>query len=429
MSTKTEQPWGTPQGSLWAATAAPAPETQPLQGPVHVDVAVIGAGVFGLSLALHLAQRGCHVVVLERGAIGDGASGRNGGLVVPSLPRLMPAAVRRVYGAAAGDRLAHLVGSGGSLIWSLIAQHQITCDASATGWINPAHRPSRLPAVAERVRQWQALGQPVALWDGDQTAATIGSRQFAGALFDPTGGHLNPLSYVRGLARAALAAGVEIAAATEVTTVLRQDSRWHLATPRGTVQADRVVWATNAASGPGVMATVPLLVHQMATQPLPASVRARVLVGSPSLSDTRNNLFSARWTADGRLGTGGMASWQPAAAAPRLARRLARRLEVQLDLTPNSLTMEYAWTGIAALTPGLVPRLAEVAPGVLVPLACNGRGLCLATALGAALAAWLATNGTPPIPLTPLKDIPHHWLARLLPRLLLPLGDWQDGRG
>jgi glycine/D-amino acid oxidase-like deaminating enzyme len=91
--------------------------------------------------------------------------------------------------------------------------------------------------------------------------------------------------------------------------------------------------------------------------------------------------------------------------------------------------MAYAWTGVAALTPHFLPRLIEVAPGVIAPLACNGRGLCLTTALGAALATHALGRSTLPLPLEPYQPIRAHWVAQYLPRLLLPLGDLQDRRG
>ena len=416
-----------PAPSLWAATAPAGPATTPIDGAVAADVCVVGAGVLGLSLALHLAEAGARVVVLEAAAPGFAASGRNGGLVVPSFARLDPATAKRLL-PSHGDALCHLVATGGERIWALIARHQIACEASPTGWLNPAHRPSRMPAVAARAEQWHALGRPVQVLDAREVSAIIGSDRFHGALYDPTGGHLNPLAYTRGLATAAIAAGAVIHTDSAATGFERADRHWRVRIATGAVSAERVYWCTNASDSLVATAAVPLVVHQMATEVLPAAVRARVLVGSPSLSDTRANLFSARWTADGRLGTGGMASWAPEAAGPRLAPKLAARLARELGIGEVRLTMAYAWTGVAALTPHFLPRLIEVAPGVIAPLACNGRGLCLTTALGAALATHALGRGALPLPLEPYQPIRAHSVAQYLPRLLLPLGDLQDRR-
>jgi glycine/D-amino acid oxidase-like deaminating enzyme len=417
----------------WTTTAPPAPATFPLGGDVRCDVAVIGGGILGLSAALALAERGVSVVLLEAAEIGAGASGRNGGLVVPSLPRIGPDAVRQLLGEDYAARLLALVAGGAATVFATIRRHAIDCEATQSGWLLPAHAASLMPGVAARARAWQAAGARCVVLDAAETRDRMGGERYHGALFDPTGGHVNPLAYCRGLASAVLRAGGRIHTRSPVM-MARDAGGWVLTTPGGTVSAARVVQCTNVQT-PGVAAAraardslVPLTVYQLATQDFPPEVRAKILRGDEAFSDTRNNLLACRWTAGGRLVTGGMAALQTGALA-RLPRALARRLEAVFPAL-GAVRFDYVWRGTAALTGDFLPRLHAVAPAWLAAAACNGRGIALSTALGPALAAYAMTGdaGALPLPITPPTPLRLPGLARLVPQLLLPLGDWQDRR-
>lgn len=417
--------------SLWSQTAAPAPQTPRLDGDAACDVAVIGAGILGLSAALALAQAGVAVRVLEAGAIGEGASGRNGGLVVPSLPRIGPAKVRNVLPDPYAARLLALVAGGAEAVFATIRRHDIACEAVQRGWLFPAHAPSLAPRVQARTMEWQAEGAGCVWLDAAETRRRMGSARFHGALFDPSGGHINPLGYTRGLARAALAAGALVHERAPVTG-LHHDGAWHLVTPSGVVRAGRVLQCTNAMPPalPGAVgravrdSTVPLIVWQLATEPMARTI----LPGDEAFSDTRNNLLACRWTAQGRLVTGGMAAVQTGAAA-RLPARLARRLEAVFPAL-GPVRFSHVWRGVAALSGDFLPRLMQPAPGWVAASACNGRGIVLSTMLGPALAGFLQTGDAAalPLPITPPRPIRAHALARWVPQVLLPLGDWQDRR-
>ncbi|MBV9813479.1 MAG: FAD-binding oxidoreductase [Acetobacteraceae bacterium] len=414
--------------SLWWHTAPPAPAAPPLVGDVTCEVAIIGAGILGLATALALAEAGIAVRVLEADRIGSGASGRNGGLVVPSLPRIGPSEV-----AARLPHLPALVAGSAAATFALIRRHGIACDAVQNGWLMPAHAASLAPRVRQRVAAWQQAGSACSWLDTAEARARLGSPHLHGALFDPTGGHLHPLAYARGLARAAIAAGAVV---HEHTPVISLRSGFALGTPGGTVRAGRVLQATNAMP-PGVPGrvgrairdgTVPLIVYQLATQVLPDAARASVLPGDNSFSDTRNNLLAGRWTADGRLVAGGMAMLH-AGAGRRVSRHLARRLTTAFPSLPP-LRFDYVWRGRAALTGDFLPRLMQPEPGWLAATACNGRGVALNTALAPLIAAFLAGGDAEALPLPLAPASPFRWprLARLVPQLLLPLGDWRDRR-
>ncbi len=420
--------------TLWSLTAAPPPPAPPLDRDAACDVAVIGAGILGLATALALAEAGTAVAVLEAEAIGFGASGRNGGLVVPSLPRIGPEQVRAKLGAASAARLLGLVAGGAGSVFALIRRHAIACDAVQAGWLHPAHAASLVPSVRARVASWQAAGAACVWLDAAETRRRMGSECFHGALFDPSGGHLDPLGYTRGLARAALAAGAAVHEHTPVTGLRASAGGWVLETPGGRVRAARVLQATNAmppglpgAAGAAVRdSTVPLLVYQLATQVLPAAVRCAVLAGGEAFSDTRNNLLACRWTKCGRLVTGGMAALHAGAMA-RLPEQLARRLAAVFPAL-GRVQFEHVWRGRAALTGDFLPRLMQPAPGWLAASACNGRGIVMASVLGPVLAGYLRSGDAAalPLPLAPPQPLPLPRLARLLPQALLLLGDWQD---
>jgi len=173
-------------------------------------------------------------------------------------------------------------------------------------------------------------------------------------------------------------------------------------------------------------------VFQVATQPLPQAVRQRLLPGGQSVSDTRRNLFTFRFDAGNRLISGGMHILSPGAEA-RVPATIHRRLARMLDL-PDLLPLDYAWSGMASVMPDYLPRVVELAPGLIAGFACNGRGIALSTAMGRELAAWAAGRDLAAlaVPLRAVAPIPYHALTRMAPNLLLPISmirDRMDTRG
>jgi len=419
--------------SLWAATAPPGPRTQPLAGPATADVVVVGAGYTGLSTALHLAERGASVVVLEAAEAGWGASGRNNGQVIPTHPRFDPDHFVEMLGPEKGEAYAALVRDSAGYTFDLIRRHGMDCEAVQNGWIQPAHRPGRLRLSARRAEQWGRRGAPVELLDRQQTAAITGSDFWHGGWLNRDGGHVNPLGYARGLAHAATAAGARLFEASPATALERAGERWRVSTPAGSVTADQVVLATNAYSDdlwPGFRQTVvPVRSYQMSTTPLGENVRRSILVGDVALSDTQGDLHFFRFARSGRLVSGGALVFHTGHEA-RLRARIGRRLQKVFPQV-GEVSFDHLWHGYVGITADRMPHLHELAPGVVAWVGCQGRGVALASILGRELARWLDTRSAEglPLPLLPLRPIPAHGFARRIARGMLLLYRWRDGRG
>jgi glycine/D-amino acid oxidase-like deaminating enzyme len=422
-------------GSLWARTAAPGPELPVLAEPVEVEVAIVGAGFTGLSTALHLAEAepGLSIVLLEAEEPGFGASGRNNGQVIPTLTRPDPDDLVARLGPERGERFVALVRDSAAFTFALIRRLGIACDAVQAGWIQPAHSPERFERVSRRrFEQWARRGAEVELLEPRRLAERLGSEAWFGGWAARTGGHLNPLAFARGLARAVLARGVRLFARSPLVALERHGARWRLRTPSGRVEARRVFLATAAYSGPptGALARsfVPFRPWMLASEPLGENVRRSVVPGGEAVSDTRADLRFLRWTADGRLVSGGALAL-PLGERARLERRVARFLAEAFPALAG-LRFDFAWTGTIALTPDRHPHLLALGPDLWAWIGCNGRGVALATALGPHLAALLAGEDerAAPLPLERPAPIPLAGLAGAFGRLALPYYRWLDSR-
>src|SRR6516164_10677215 len=195
--------------ALWAATSPPAPATPPLDESTSADVCVIGGGYAGLSTALHLAERGTKVVLLEARGVGFGGSGRNGGQVIPGL-KYNPDELVAMFGEERGRRLVDFVGGTADLVFDLIARHRMDVPRVRNGWIQGAHTPAAAALVERRAAQWQKHGAPVRVLDKAEADRLLGTEKYLGGWRARRGGAIQPLAYARGLAQAALAAGVRI---------------------------------------------------------------------------------------------------------------------------------------------------------------------------------------------------------------------------
>lgn len=405
------------QPSLWAATASPVPETARLDTSTTADVAIVGAGYAGLSTALHLAERGIRVVVLEAREIGFGGSGRNGGQVIPGL-KYDPEELVGMFGKERGERLAAFAGGTADLVFDLIEKHAMDVPRTRKGWIQGAHIPAGLEQVRRRAEQWGERGAPVRILDKAEAEQLLGSDRYVGGWVDGRGGGIQPLSYARGLARAAQKAGAVIHTDTPVTRLTRTNGRWAVACPGGgTVTADRVVVCTNGyTSGlwPRLHETIiPANSFQVATKPLSDDLRRSILPEGHVSSDTRKLLLYFRLDHTGRVLMGGRGPFREPKGLGDWAHleRIVGKMFPQL----RGIGFDYRWCGRVAITKDFLPHLHEPAPGLLIDIGCQGRGVGLQTAMGRAMAEYVATGDAEalPLPFSPIKPLPLHALHKL----------------
>lgn len=405
--------------SLWAATAAPAPDTAPLDSDAQADVVIVGAGYCGLSTALHLAERGVRVVVLEAREVGFGGSGRNGGQVIPGLKH-DPSELIAMFGAEKGQRLVDFAGSTADAVFDLIDKHRMDVPHVRRGWIQGSHTTDALKLAERRARDWGAQGVATQLLDRAETARLLGTDKYFGGWVDPRGGGVQPLSYARGLARAAIAAGVVIHTASPVTQLAQAGGKWHVTTKqRAKVVAERVVLATNGYTDDLWPQLRKSIINansfQFATEPLAEPVRRSILPEGHVTSDARNLLLYYRIDHTGRLIMGGRGSFrEPDPSQPGNWSHLEN---VVGKLFPQAagVPIAYRWCGHVAITRDYMPHLHEPAPGLLIDIGCQGRGVGLQTRMGQALAEYIATGNQQALPVAPssIKPFPLYGLRRL----------------
>jgi glycine/D-amino acid oxidase-like deaminating enzyme len=409
--------------SLYADTARPAPDTPPLDGDRRASVCVIGAGFTGLSAALHLAERSTDVVVLERNEPGWGASGRNGGQVNPGLKH-NPDEVEKAFGPDLGGRMVSMSWDAPNVVFDLIARNQIQCEASQTGTMRAAFQRNNVADIHSAHEQGARRGMPVELLDRDAMRTKTGTDRYLCALLDNRGGHVNPLGYARGMAEAAMRAGATVHGGTPATKVWREGSSWHVETPTGTVIADRLIIGTNGYTDdlwPKLRrSVVPVFSGIAASEPVPETIANEMMPHRASVYELGSVTTYYRIDRANRVLMGGRCPQTEIAGAEQLPFfiRYAERLWPRIA----GIRWTHGWSGQLAVTPDHYPHIHEPAPGVLVCLAYNGRGVAMSTAMGPQLAKRTLGGAAAEIdmPITDLKPIPFHglWKSAVAARVL-----------
>lgn len=403
--------------SLWSGTANRVPDYPALKGEAHADVAVVGGGFTGLSAALHLAETGADVVLLEGQQPGWGASGRNGGQINPGL-KDGPSGIIAKFGRAQGERMIDMAGSAADLVFELIDRHGIKCAAIRPGWIRAAHTPKALRALHDLAADWQKHGALVEPLDRDEIVRLTGTDSYIGGLIDRRGGNLHPLNYALGLADAATKQGAVIHGHSPVTRVTRDGSGYIVSTPGGSLRAAQVLICTNAYTDdfnkPLAQSVLPVRSVQVATAPLSDNIRTSILPDLHSLSDARRLLLYFRTDAFGRFVMGGRGTYSDASTQRQI--EWLRKISIELFPQLDGVEWQYAWGGFVALTRDHYPHLHELQPGMMAGLGYNGRGVAIATAMGRVLARWAAgaKGDDLDFPVTPLKPLPFAFARELM---------------
>jgi glycine/D-amino acid oxidase-like deaminating enzyme len=401
--------------SLYAETARPAPATPPLDGDKHVSVAVIGGGFTGLSAALHMAERGVDVAVLEAHEPGWGASGRNGGQVNPGLKH-DPDTVEKDFGSDLGRRMVALSGNAPNVVFELIQRHQIDCQALQSGTLRAAVSARDSSGIRTTAAQWARRDAPVALLDVAALRHATGSARYVNALLDRRGGQVNPLGYARGLVQAAMQAGAAIFGGTPAQRVRRDGALWQVETPTGVVRADKLVLATNGYSDDlwsGLRRSiVPVFSAIVASEPLPEALAREIMPTRSVLYEMGRVTVYYRLGRDNRLLMGGRCA-QRDIAHPHELRYLINYVE-RLWPALRGIRWTHAWSGQLAVTRDHYPHVHEPHDDVLVCLGYNGRGVAMSTAMGAQLAQRIIGGRAAEfdMPITTMREIPFHALWR-----------------
>lgn len=375
--------------SWYAATATPHPRHAPLQGDTRADVCIVGGGYTGLSAALHLAQRGYSVVLLEAHRVGFGASGRNGGQV-GSGQRQDQDWLEQAAGKSAARQLWDLGEEAKALVKGLITDHAMPVTfhpgIAHACWTRAEADHAR--HYAEKLQRDYGYDQITPLTQTEMRGL-IGSDAFTGGDIDRGAGHLHPLNYALGLAAAAMQAGVRICETSEVIAI-DHGAKPVVRCAQGRVTCDHVILAANGYLGglaPRVAARVmPINNFVIATEPL--GDRARDILAEPiAVADTKFVVNYWRLSEDNRLLFGGIETYGyrfpdiiPAVTKPML------RIYPQLQGTK----IDYGWGGTLAITRNRMPCLMRVAPNVLSASGYSGHGVALATLAGRILAEAVA---------------------------------------
>lgn len=391
---------------------------------MRADVVVIGAGYTGISTALALAQGGAKVAVLERGELGAGGSGLNGGQVIPGLKH-DPDSLVRELGEARGTEVVRFVLGCADVLFDLVRAHNIDCEPVRTGWIQPTVSAVSMSMLKERALQFNHWGGEADVLDRNAVQQLLGSRPdvYCGGWINRRGGNVHPLNYLYGLVRAAQGAGATVHPGSNAIRISRARGSWDVTLQHGpTVTADRVVIATNAYTDdlwPGVRHTiVGANSLQLATAPLPPELLSSVLPQRQAVSDSRRVMNYYRIGPQGRLLFGGRGPFRLANGVQDYSNltRAMHHFYPQLRDVP----VEFCWNGKVALTRDSLPHVHQPQPGITILLGCNGRGVALSSALGIALGRHLLGAG-PDLPFNarPIQPLPLHGLHKLYASLLI----------
>ena len=389
--------------NLWVASCQESFSAGALEGPVEVDLVVIGGGYTGLSAALRAAEKGLNVAVLEARSIGHGGSGRNVGLANAGL-WLPPEEITKRLGKTIGDRLNQMLGDAPETVFGLIDRYNIDCNPVRNGTLHCAHSARGFRDLQERFRQQQDLGAPVELLNADEARARVGSVRVSGALHDHRAGTIQPLAYAKGLARAAVSAGARVFENSPALSLGWETTHWEVATPQGRVKAAALIQATNAYVHRDTWVkpqkVIPVYFFQAATEPLPDEIRAKVLPGGEGCWDTATVMSSYRLDDAGRLVIGGMGQLNHVGSRSHAS--WARRKTVRMFPALKGVKFDYLWHGRIGMTEEYLPKIQRLGPNGYACFGYSGRGIGPGTLFGQHVVDALIDGSEEVLPVVPV---------------------------
>lgn len=392
---------------MWSKTGGPKPDTVALSQIESCDVLIVGGGYNGVTAGLYCAEQGAKVLLVEAQEIGSGASGRNAGQVNPGQ-FLSPEQILRTLGPDYGPKFLKDLGGAPDLVRDMIRKHSIDCSVDERPIVRCATTPGKVRELEKQTADWQALGANVQMVYGSELERMNGSTRYEAALIDHRGFTIQPLAYVRGLARVAVEKGLRIAVNTRVTALERHGAGWTARAGSTTINAGKVILSTNAYSDdlvPGMKQEImPLGAFGIATaDPLPDEWRQRILPHYIAMWDTHKIPLWFRYDPEGRLHVGSIGF------LPLLAQYdqwVTRAMKFVFPFAPQ-FKWSYRWSGTIGQTVDRLPHLLEPQPGILATIGCNGRGIAPNTYFGTMLAKMaLGEQVETPLPLSKPKAYP-----------------------
>ncbi|HEY8568041.1 FAD-binding oxidoreductase [Microbulbifer sp.] len=377
--------------SYYAASANATPAYDALEGAVEADVCVIGAGYTGLSTALHLAERGFKVVVLEAERIAWGASGRNGGHVGVGQ-RKGQEDLEKMLGVDTAKVLWDMGLEAVQLVEDLIHKHDIQCDLKR-GIMHLAAKPSHDAWLKEEVEVLnQRYGYDKMRYaERDEVRSLVGSERFYGGQVDSGSLHLHPLNYALGLAAAAEKAGVQFFENSRVTSY-HGGNPCVVNTARGSVRARNVVLACNGYLGglePRMAGRImPINNFVLATEPLPQELARELIANDYALQDTLFVINYWKLSGDNRLVFGGGENYT--SRFPQDIRAFVRKYMLEIYPQLADTRIDFGWGGTLAITLNRMPSIGRLEPNVYYSQGYSGHGVPTATFAGKILAEVLA---------------------------------------
>lgn len=361
--------------SYYAASANDKRERPALQGHVKADICVIGAGFTGMSTALHMAEKGYRVVVLEGNRIGFGASGRNGGQIVNSYSRDIDF-IERHYGQKVGAEMGRMAFEGGRILRRFVNDYGIQCDLKEGGIFAACNR-KQFDELIEKKKLWESHGHTqLELLDEHAIQQYVGTERYSGGLIDHSGGHFHPLNLVLGEAAAVESLGGDIYEGSPALRIQEGDTPI-VHTSQGSVEADFVLIAGNAYLN-GLLPqleskAIPCGTQIIATAPLTDDLQRRLLPKDNCVEDCNYLLDYFRLSGDGRMIYGGGVTYgarEPekveALIVPKMLKTFPELKDVKVD---------FAWTGNFLLTLTRLPQFGRIGKNLYYAQGYSGHGI------------------------------------------------------
>ncbi|MGV3573911.1 MAG: NAD(P)/FAD-dependent oxidoreductase [Devosia sp.] len=379
--------------SYYAASRNIIRETKKLEGEVTADICVVGAGYSGMSTAIHLAEQGLKVVVVEAAEVGWGASGRNGGQVVNGLNASLATITKR-YGETTANFVGGLVQEGAGIIYDWVERYGIDCDLKR-GNIYAAYTEQHMRDLEAKKALWQRHGMDDhELLDRAAIRQHIGSDVYVGGMIDNSGGHMHPLNLVLGEAKAFEGLGGAIYEHSPVTRVGQSPDSAVVETSGGRVTAKTVVVCGNAYLGnvvPELTSRVmPVSTQMMATAPLGKERAEALLPTGVCVEDVRYILDYFRVSADYRLIFGGGVVYGGTDPADVVAKLRPNMEKVFPQLKGERI--DFAWSGNFALSFSRVPQMGRLGNRIYFAHGYSGHGVTGSHLFGRILAEAIQGN-------------------------------------